>query len=228
MLINKRDSQSPLCTPISPSIRLCWVDILVISLILLVVAYFLLGIPLTACLCKIVKGKGSHSSPSSIISIPLLHMASPQRSRYPMSPRRQDSEETLFDGSSNGSSGFDKLDFETTAHPPPTHNAHDIQGPPPLVCRRDNTTPRTRSHSDTSSIPQRPKSQQRGSLSGDMPVFSSEGSRMSRDKKFGESRETNVVPLPPAAYTPLPVGQGRRAGSYDGAACQISISLAGL
>jgi hypothetical protein len=42
---------------------------------------------------------------------------------------------------------------------------------------------------------------------------------MSMDKKFGESRDTDLVPLPPAAYTPLPVGQGRRTGLYcdDGA-----------
>jgi hypothetical protein len=36
------------------------------------------------------------------------HFVSPHR--YTMSPRRQDSEETLFDGSSNDSSGHDKLD----------------------------------------------------------------------------------------------------------------------
>lgn len=42
---------------------------------------------------------------------------------------------------------------------------------------------------------------------------------MSKDTKTGESwemeRSRDPVPLPPPAYTPLSVGQGRRSISYD-------------
>jgi hypothetical protein len=63
---------------------------------------------LTVRLCKILGRKRTKSSPSSSASISLRHIVSPHR--YAMSPRRQDSEETLFDGSSNDGSGYDKLD----------------------------------------------------------------------------------------------------------------------
>ncbi|KAH9980099.1 hypothetical protein BGW80DRAFT_1273280 [Lactifluus volemus] len=165
--------------------------------------------------------------------------------RYTMSPRRQDSEETYFDGSSNDSSGHDKLDcvpldpflivqpslddsllvkqglVEETVPPPPTHNPHDIQGPPSLVGRRDNTSSRTRSQNGTINISIPQSRSQRGCISPATPtcVSSPREGRISRDCKFGDSREiqcsgdTVPVPPPPPAYTPLPVGQRGRNGT---------------
>jgi hypothetical protein len=114
MLITKSETPSTRCAPISPSIRVCWVDLLVIStrrlllllmalirqlfsffvaLILLVVAFLLFGIPLLARLRKMLRGKRNDpsSSPRTIVSS--HHTPSRRGSR--MSPRRHDSEETL-------------------------------------------------------------------------------------------------------------------------------------
>lgn len=113
MLITKSETPSTRCAPISASIRVCWVDLLVIStrrlllllmalirqlfsfvaLILLVVAFLLFGIPLLARLLKMLRGKRNNpsSSPRTIVSS--HHTPSRRGSR--MSPRRHDSEETL-------------------------------------------------------------------------------------------------------------------------------------
>jgi hypothetical protein len=65
-----------------------------VALILLVVACFLFGVPLTARLCKILKRTKNGSSPVSRATVASLHDRR-------MSPRRQDSQETLIDGSAN-------------------------------------------------------------------------------------------------------------------------------
>src|SRR6201999_2839104 len=75
-----------------------------VALILLVVAYFLFGVPLTARLWKIRRRKRVDSPPSSCAT-----MISPLRF-YRMSPRRQDSQDTLFEESVNGGDENDKLD----------------------------------------------------------------------------------------------------------------------
>ena len=78
-----------------------------VALILLGVAFFLFGIPpVTARLRKILRGKGNNSSsfPRTIVS---SHPTPPQRGSR-MSPRRQDSQETLLDELVD--IGDDKLD----------------------------------------------------------------------------------------------------------------------
>ncbi len=78
----------------------------IVALILLVVAIFLFGVPLVACLRKILwwKRHDSDSSPRTVVS---SHHAPFQRGPR-MSPRRQDSQETLLDELVN--IGDDKLD----------------------------------------------------------------------------------------------------------------------
>lgn len=148
-----------------------------------------------------------------------------------MSPRRQGSEETLL-------GNHDKVDdalhdpflvvqpslddsmlvkqglVEETALPPPVHNAHDIQGPQSQVGRCEETPPRVRPPSNTGTktvIPPLPRPKSRTTSMDTLVGSPSEGTM-----EAGEKRGAVVVPLPPPAYTPYPpVGQGRRAGSYE-------------
>lgn len=157
-----------------------------------------------------------------------------------MSPRRQGSEETLLDGLVNV--GNDKVDdalhdpflvvqpslndsvlvkqglVDKTALPPPVHSAHDIQ-----VGRCEETPPRVRPPSNTgkrTTIPLLPRPKSR-TTSVDSLVVSPNEARTT-DERVQEERGAAVVPLPPPAYTPYPpVGQGRRAGSYEGGSCVI-------
>jgi hypothetical protein len=80
----------------------------IVALILLVIAIFLFGIPLTARLRKMLRRKrhDPSSSPRTIVS--LHHNPFRRGSSSRMSPRRQDSQETLLDESVN--IGDDKLD----------------------------------------------------------------------------------------------------------------------
>ncbi|KAH9975620.1 hypothetical protein BJV74DRAFT_862545 [Russula compacta] len=231
MLINKRETSSTHCTPISPSIRVCWVDLVVLSLIFLVFTYIFLGVPLTARLRRMLRRKRNGLSPS--FGTVLSSHDNPSQHNYQMSSRRrQDSQETLLDGLAN--IGDDKSDchctpldpflvvrpslndsvlvkqglVEETTLPPPTHSAHDVQGPPSQVGRSDNTfemSSRTRSRSSTNAILLPPKK--------DTPISSLKESRVTKDTKCGECCEAepsgDVVPLPPPAYTPFSVGQGR-------------------
>jgi len=225
------------CTPISPSIRVCWVDLLVISLILLVIAIFLFGVPLTARLRKMLGGKrhDPSSSPRTVVSSHHNPFRIQRGSSSRMSPRRQDSQETLLDELVN--IGDDKLDaipldpflivppslndsllvkqglVEETTLPQPTHSAYDIQGSLSRVGRNSNafkSSSRTSlgGGTDATSLPPNPH----GSISGDAaPVFSWIESGMVRDTKIGEScgteRGGKGVPVPPAAHTSL--GRGR-------------------
>ncbi|KAF8271922.1 hypothetical protein EI94DRAFT_1719211 [Lactarius quietus] len=88
MLINKREPESPRCTTV------CWADFVVLSLVLLVVVYVFMGVPLTARLCKMLKGRRYGSSRPSSTSSSIHHT---QRG-YSMSPRRPGSDDTLLDG----------------------------------------------------------------------------------------------------------------------------------
>jgi len=152
-----------------------------------------------------------------------------------MSPRRQDSQETLFDGSAYSYSGDDKLDcmpqdpflivqpslndsmlvkqglVEETTMPSPTHIAHDIQGPPSQGIWSDTAFELSsqRSQSGTSAIPLSTNAQR---WTAD---FFSKRNGVTKDTKTGESSEMegssrDVVPPPPPAYTPFSLGQGRR------------------
>ncbi|KAF8500806.1 hypothetical protein F5888DRAFT_1303708 [Russula emetica] len=222
------------CTPISPSIRVCWVDLLVIFLILLVIVIFLFGVPLTDRLRKIIGGKrhDSSSSPRTIVSSS-NHTSFQRGSSSRMLPRRQDSQETLLDDLVN--MGDDKLDaipldpflvvppsfndsllvkqglVEETTLPQPTHSAYDIQGSLSRVGRNSNTFKSSSRTSlgggtDATSLPH-------GSISGDAPILSWIESGMVRDTKIGDSCETGRggrgVPVPPAAHTPFSLGRGR-------------------
>jgi len=194
-----------------------------------VVAYFLFGLPLTARLHKVLKKRRNDPPLSSRTTIPSQH-------NHRMSPRRQDSQETLVDGSTNGYSGGNKLDFmpqdpflivqpslndsvlvkqglvEETTLPPPTHIARDVhwQGPPSQVVWSDNAfeSSSQRSRSSAGAMPPSPKAQRWTA------IFSSKTSGVSKDTKTGESFEMegsrDAVPLPPPAYTPFSLGQGRR------------------
>ncbi|KAI9451387.1 hypothetical protein F5148DRAFT_1239603 [Russula earlei] len=128
MLKAKRETSSRYCAPVSSSIRVCWVDLLFISLILLVVACFLFGVPLTARLCKMLRGIKNNSSPA----ISSHHILSERG--YWTPTRRRHSQEMLFDGGL-GNGGSDKLDGAFL--PPflfsglqqwPTHLNHDFCG----------------------------------------------------------------------------------------------------
>lgn len=80
----------------------------IVALILLVVAIFLFGVPLAARLRKIF-GRKRHNPSSSPRTVVSLHYTPFQRdSSSRMSPRRQDSQETLFE--ELGNIGDDKLD----------------------------------------------------------------------------------------------------------------------
>jgi hypothetical protein len=80
----------------------------IVALIVLVIAIFLFGIPLTARLRKILGGK-RHDPSSSLRTVVSSHHNPFQRgSSSRMSPRRQDSQETLLDELVN--IGDDKLD----------------------------------------------------------------------------------------------------------------------
>ncbi|KAI0297745.1 hypothetical protein BC826DRAFT_1001082 [Russula brevipes] len=241
-IIIKRQSETlpPRCAPISQSIRVCWTDLLVISLILLVVAYFLFGLPLSALLTKRMRRrrKRNYSSRSSGFTISSQH--NPSHHGYRMSPRRQDSDETLVDESSNV--GYDKLDgvpldpflivqpslndsvlvkqglVEEMTLPPPTHRAYDVQGPPSQVGRSENAfepSPQTRLWSGTQTVPLAQKLQD-GTTSRDTPLMLST-TRESKMTKVGECCEMepsgDVVPLPPPAYRPYSLGQRRH--SYE-------------
>lgn len=161
--------------------------------------------------------------------------------RHSMFPRRQGSEETLLEGLVDV--GNDKVDdailldpflvvqpsldnsmlvkqglVEETALPPPMHSARDIQCP---QSRCEETSPRKRplSRTKTAIPPPLPRSKSR-TTSVDTLILSPTKSR-TFDEKAKEVLEVEqgavVVPLPPPAYTPYPpVGQGRRAGSYEG------------
>ncbi|KAH9166088.1 hypothetical protein EDB89DRAFT_253633 [Lactarius sanguifluus] len=98
MFIYKRETQPRRCTTISSSIAVCWADLVVLSIVLLVLVYIFIGVPLTARLCKMFKGsrRCGYSRPSSTSSS--MHHTSTRRSYSIMSPRRVGSEETLFDG----------------------------------------------------------------------------------------------------------------------------------
>ncbi|KAH9991261.1 hypothetical protein BJV77DRAFT_1008535 [Russula vinacea] len=160
MLITKSETPSTRCAPISPSIRVCWVDLLVIStrrLLLLLMA-------LIRQLFSFSKRNDPSSSPRTIVSS--HHTPSRRGSR--MSPRRHDSEETLVNIGDD-----DKLDaipldpflivkpslndsllvkrglVEETTLPQPTHSAHDIQESPSQIGRNP----------------------QGASTSGDAPIF---------------------------------------------------------
>lgn len=80
----------------------------IVALILLVIAIFLFGVPLAARLRKMLRGKrhDPSSSPRTIVSSHHNPFRIQRGSR--MSPRRQDSEETLLDELVNV--GDDKLD----------------------------------------------------------------------------------------------------------------------
>ena len=64
------------------------------ALILLVVLYVFLGVPLTARLCKVLKGSRC-GYPRPLSTSGSIHHT---RRSYNMFPRRRDSEETLLDG----------------------------------------------------------------------------------------------------------------------------------
>ncbi|KAH9033320.1 hypothetical protein EDB84DRAFT_105271 [Lactarius hengduanensis] len=148
MFINKRETQSRRCTIISSSIAVCWADLVVLSIVLFVLVYIFIGVPLTARLCKMLKGRRWGYSRSSSTSSSIHHTST--RRSYSMSPRRVGSEETLLDGLVDV--GYDKVDdalvhdpflvvhpslndsvlvkqglVEETALPLPVHSAHDIQ-----------------------------------------------------------------------------------------------------
>jgi hypothetical protein len=83
------------------------IAVVAVAVILLVVAIFFFGVPLTARLRKILGGK-RHESPSPRTVVSSHHTPFQRGSRSRMSPRRQDSEETLLDELANV--GDDKLD----------------------------------------------------------------------------------------------------------------------
>jgi hypothetical protein len=80
----------------------------IVALILLVIAIFLFGVPLTARLRKLLGGKrhDPSSSPRTVVSS--HHNPFQRGSSSRMSPRRQDSQETLLDELVD--IGDDKLD----------------------------------------------------------------------------------------------------------------------
>ena len=80
----------------------------IVALILLVIAIFLFGVPLSARLRKMLGGKrhDPSSSPRTVVSS--HHNPFRRGSSSRMSPRRQDSQETLLDELVN--IGDDKLD----------------------------------------------------------------------------------------------------------------------
>ncbi|KAI0260233.1 hypothetical protein BC834DRAFT_901813 [Gloeopeniophorella convolvens] len=153
--IDKREPPPPPnCTPISPSVRVCWIDLLVIFLILLVIAYALWGVPLTGRLFNMLRGKHTKASSSSSSTSSSPRQTTPLRAFHP-SPRRQASEDTLVNALLGASE--EKLDdslssplpndpfmivrpslndsvlvqqglVEETTRPAPTHNAYDVQG----------------------------------------------------------------------------------------------------
>lgn len=158
-----------------------------------------------------------------------------------MFPRRQGSEETLLDGlvdvgndkahdallldpflvvqpSLNDSMLVKQGLVEETALPPPMHRAHDIQGSQSR-CEETSARKRPLSGTKTAIPPPLPRSKNR-TTSVDTLILSPTEAR-TFDEKVKEVLEAEqgaaVVPLPPPAYTPYPpVGQGRRAGSYEG------------
>jgi hypothetical protein len=82
----------------------------IVALILLVIAIFLFGVPLTARLRKMLGGKrhDPSSSPRTVVSSHHNPFRIQRGSSSRMSPRRQDSQETLLDELVN--IGDDKLD----------------------------------------------------------------------------------------------------------------------
>lgn len=237
MFLNKRETQSRRCTTISSSIAVCWADLVVLSIVLLVLVYIFIGVPLTPRLCKMLKGRRwGYSRPSSTSTS--IHPTSTRR-RYSMPPRRVGSEETLLDGLVDV--GNDKVDdalvhdpflvvhpslndsvlvkqglVEETALPLPVHSAHDIQGPQ-SPC--EETLPQVRPLSNTGTkpvIPPLPRPKGRRTTSVDPLIFSPNGIR-TFDEQAKETGATErgvvVVSLPQPAYTPYPpVGQGRHSG----------------
>ncbi|KAH9065253.1 hypothetical protein EDB87DRAFT_1043155 [Lactarius vividus] len=231
MFINKREAHSRRCTTISSSIAVCWADLVVLSIVFLVVVYIFIGVPLTARLCKMLKGsRCGYSRPSSTSGS--IYHTSTFRS-YSMPPRRLGSEETLLDGLVDV--GDDKVDVhdpflvvqpslndsvlvkqglvEETTLPLPVHSAHDIQGSQ-SPCEETLPQVRPLSNSGTKpAIPPLPRPKSRRTTSMDTQIFSPNGTRQAMETGATE-RGVVVVSLPPPAYTPYPpVGQGRRAGS---------------
>ncbi|KAI0304258.1 hypothetical protein B0F90DRAFT_1704064 [Multifurca ochricompacta] len=227
MLVSKRESPPPHCTPISSSIRICWVDLLVIFLILLVIAYVLLGVPLTAHLGKMLRGKRRSSNPPLFSSGSSSSRNTTSQRSHTMSSRRQDSEETLLEEPVNV--GNHKVDdaphdpflivqpslndsllvkqglVEETMLPPLTHIAHDVQCRMSQVSRSGSTpdsSSRTRSESSTgTNVILQPTRSQSGTISRGTIGFSTKESRMTQDKSSGDSdeieSEVGDVPPPP-------------------------------
>jgi len=235
MLISKREPEHPHCTTVSSSIAVCWADLVVLSLFLVV--FLFLGAPLIARLCKILKESRCGSRPLSTSGS--IHHT---RRGYNMFPRRQDSEETLLDGlvdvgndvvddgildpflvvqpSLNNSMLVKQGLVEETALPPPVHSAHDIQG---SQSRCEETSSQVRPLSKagikTAIPPPLPRPKSRTTSVDTLVLSPTEARTIDEQVKevVEEGRGTAVVPLPPAAYRPYPpVGQGRRAGLYEG------------
>jgi len=144
----KRESLPYHCTAISSSIRVCWVDLLVISLIVLAVSSLLFGCfgdRLAACLCKFIRGT---SNPFSGPTDSFPH--APSRLCDRMSLRRQHSQEMVSNGlgncrnekfyedifhdpflivqpSFNDSMLVKQGLVEETTLPLPIHNAYDVR-----------------------------------------------------------------------------------------------------
>jgi len=209
------------------------IGVVIVALILLVVAIFLFGVPLTARLRKLLGGK-RHDPSSSPRTFALSHHTPFQRgSSSRMSPRRQDSQETLLDELNIGDDKLDAIPLdpflvvppslndsllvkqglvEETTLPQPTHSAYDIQGSLSRVGRNSNSfnsSSRTSlgGGTDAASLPPNPH----GSISRDVSWIES---GVVRETKIGDSCETERgVPVPPAAHTPCSFGRGRRTGT---------------
>jgi len=216
----KRENLSNHCTPISSSIRVCWVDLFVISLIILVVAFFLFGDRLAACVCKLPRGSKKESNLFCGPTTSFPH--APSRVGDQMSPRRQHSQEMVFSGDGGNEKSYEVISHdpflvvqpsfndsvlvkqglvEETTLPLPIHNAHGIQG---RASQAENALETTRSRSGTDVMPVSPRLKG-GAISREARIPSPKHGRM--------TLSGGVIPSPPPAYTPYFSGQGRRAVS---------------
>ncbi|KAH9969802.1 hypothetical protein BC827DRAFT_34961 [Russula dissimulans] len=221
----KRESLPYHCTPISSSIRVCWVDLLVISLIALVVASFLFCDRLAACLCKFIRGS---SNPFSGSTTSFPHP--PSRLCDRMSLRRQHSQEMVSNGLGNGGNERFYEDIfhdpflivqpsfndsmlvkqglvEETTLPLPIHNAYDVQGRLSQAGNvlESSSTTRSRSCADATPVSLRLKG---GAISRDALISSPKHGSLTNET---ESSGGGIPLPPPPAYTPYFPGQGRRA-----------------